>query len=59
MDRFSKFFEQFQFVGPCRTETSFAMSCYKGGLISLIRLTRGQSSISVEKKKKMKNFKHR
>lgn len=27
MDRFSKFFEQFQFVGPCRTETSFEISC--------------------------------
>ena len=60
MDRFSKFFEQFQFVGPCRTETSFENVVLQRGINFIDSIDSGTVIHKCrKKKKKKKNFKHR
>lgn len=55
MDRFSKFFEQFQFVGPCRTETSFENVVLQRGINFIDSIDSG-TVIHNRKKKKNEKF---
>lgn len=54
MDRFSKFFEQFQFVGPCRTETSFENVVLQRGINFIDSIDSGTVIHKCRKKKNEK-----
>lgn len=56
MDRFSKFFEQFQFVGPCRTETSFENVVLQRGINFIDSIDSGTVIHKCRKKKKNEKF---